>query len=94
MDKGCGPNNTVITIETPIIIGGSLSREDSAISLDEQDGTSTSSSGDSTKEKPGQTFATMTPKEVSLWIDRKMRFVFPLSFIIFNALFWTLVYCL
>nr|XP_016931338.2 pH-sensitive chloride channel 2 [Drosophila suzukii] len=94
MDKGCGPNNTVITIETPIIIGGSLSREDSAISLDEQDGTSTSSSGDSTKEKPAQTFATMTPKEVSLWIDRKMRFVFPLSFIIFNALFWTLVYCL
>ncbi|XP_017065279.1 LOW QUALITY PROTEIN: pH-sensitive chloride channel 2 [Drosophila eugracilis] len=94
MDKSCGPNNTVITIETPIIIGGSLSREDSAISLDEQDETSTSSSSESTKEKPAQTFATMTPKEVSLWIDRKMRFVFPLSFIVFNALFWTLVYCL
>ncbi|XP_017039332.1 pH-sensitive chloride channel 2 [Drosophila ficusphila] len=96
LDKSCGPNNTVITIETPIIIGGSLSREDSAISLDEQDesSSSSSSSGDSPKEKPAQTFATMTPKEVSLWIDRKMRFVFPLSFVVFNALFWTLVYCL
>ncbi|XP_017122476.1 pH-sensitive chloride channel 2 isoform X1 [Drosophila elegans] len=95
MDKSCGRENTVITIETPIIIGGSFSREDSAISLDEQDESSNASSGDSTKEKPApQTFATMTPKEVSLWIDRKMRFVFPLSFIVFNALFWTLVYCL
>ncbi|KAH8294959.1 hypothetical protein KR018_004737 [Drosophila ironensis] len=95
MDKSCsGPNNTVITIETPIIIGGSLSREDSAISLDEQDESGSSTSGESAKEKPAQTFATMTPKEVSLWIDRKMRFVFPLAFIVFNALFWTLVYCL
>ncbi|KAH8242561.1 hypothetical protein KR032_000077 [Drosophila birchii] len=98
MDRSCSPNNTVITIETPIIIGGSLSREDSAISLDENDENESSggssSSGDSTKEKPPQTFATMTPKEVSLWIDRKARFVFPLAFILFNALFWTLVYCL
>ncbi|EDV42044.2 uncharacterized protein Dana_GF17199 [Drosophila ananassae] len=95
MDKSCGgPNNTVITIETPIIIGGSLSREDSAISLDEQDESSSNTSGETPKEKPPQTFATMTPKEVSLWIDRKMRFVFPVAFIVFNALFWTLVYCL
>ncbi|KAH8382356.1 hypothetical protein KR009_002997 [Drosophila setifemur] len=99
MDKSFGGprDNTVITIETPIIIGGSLSREDSAISLDEQDETetsSTSASSESEKEKPAQTFATMTPKEVSLWIDKKMRFVFPLAFVVFNALFWTLVYCL
>ncbi|XP_023293052.2 pH-sensitive chloride channel 2-like [Lucilia cuprina] len=39
-------------------------------------------------------WSTMTPHEVSLWIDRKARFVFPLAFIIFNAFFWTFVYCL
>ncbi|XP_001357942.3 glycine receptor subunit alpha-4 isoform X1 [Drosophila pseudoobscura] len=97
MDKGCGANNTVITIETPIIIGnGGLSRENSSVSLAESEmgSASTANLTDSEKEKPAQTFATMTPKEVSLWIDRKMRFVFPLAFILFNALFWTLVYCL
>ncbi|KAH8381338.1 hypothetical protein KR093_002828, partial [Drosophila rubida] len=101
-NKVCGssPNNTVITIETPIIIGADLlSRENSASSL--EDGSSSLSSSSTAQltdaqqaEKPPQTFATMTPKEVSLWIDRKMRFVFPLAFIVFNALFWSLVYCL
>ncbi|XP_013103747.2 pH-sensitive chloride channel 2 [Stomoxys calcitrans] len=39
-------------------------------------------------------WSTMTPHEVSLWIDRKARFLFPIAFIIFNAFFWTFVYCL
>ncbi|ALC47833.1 CG11340 [Drosophila busckii] len=99
--SSCNKNSgdTVITIETPIILGGNgLSRENSSMSLDDN-ATSMSSSSTATltetpAEKPAQTFATMTPKEVSLWIDRKMRFVFPLAFIVFNALFWTLVYCL
>lgn len=43
---------------------------------------------------PNTSWSTMTPHEVSLWIDRKARFVFPLAFIIFNAFFWTFVYCL
>ncbi|KAH8310539.1 hypothetical protein KR044_001833, partial [Drosophila immigrans] len=97
---GNNPSNTVITIETPIIIGADLlSREDSSNSLGDS-GSSISSSSTAQltdpqqADKPPQTFATMTPKEVSLWIDRKMRFVFPLCFIVFNALFWSLVYCL
>lgn len=99
-NKICKSNqkNTVITIETPIIIGGDLSRENSAISLEDNNpsigSNSTATLSDNSTEKPPQTFATMTPKEVSLWIDRKMRFIFPLAFIVFNALFWTLVYCL
>ncbi|XP_032596387.1 pH-sensitive chloride channel 2 [Drosophila grimshawi] len=100
-NKVCGSNqnNTVITIETPIIIADGLSRENSAISLEENDvsissGSTAELTQSKPEEKPAQTFATMTPKEVSLWIDRKMRFIFPLAFLIFNALFWTLVYCL
>ncbi|XP_055836816.1 pH-sensitive chloride channel 2 isoform X1 [Episyrphus balteatus] len=39
-------------------------------------------------------WTTMTPQEISIWIDRRARFIFPLSFICFNAIFWTFVYCL
>ena len=46
------------------------------------------------KSLPNNSWSTMTPHEVSLWIDKKARFVFPLAFILFNALFWTFVYCL
>lgn len=46
------------------------------------------------KSSPNNSWSTMTPHEVSLWIDKKARFIFPLAFIIFNALFWTFVYCL
>lgn len=49
---------------------------------------------DEKKNKDNTSWSTMTPHEVSLWIDRKARFVFPLAFIIFNAFFWTFVYCL
>ncbi|XP_030370673.1 glycine receptor subunit alphaZ1 isoform X2 [Scaptodrosophila lebanonensis] len=91
-----GSNNTVITIETPIIIADGLSRGNSSLSLNDNATTDGGSTMQLTQTPPrsNQTFATMTPKEVSLWIDRKMRFVFPLAFIVFNALFWTLVYCL
>ncbi|XP_039960545.1 pH-sensitive chloride channel 2-like [Bactrocera tryoni] len=46
------------------------------------------------KKTSNDSWATMTPHEVSLWVDRKARFVFPLLFIIFNAIYWTFVYCL
>lgn len=35
---------------------------------------------------------TLTPQEISQWIDAKARVLFPLSFLIFNLLFWTFVY--
>ncbi|XP_075155662.1 pH-sensitive chloride channel 2-like [Haematobia irritans] len=61
--------------------------------------TMTSSIGDNEidsekKQNERNSWSTMTPHEVSLWIDRKARFLFPIAFIIFNAFFWTFVYCL
>uniref|UniRef100_A0A0A1XSF6 pH-sensitive chloride channel 2 n=1 Tax=Zeugodacus cucurbitae TaxID=28588 RepID=A0A0A1XSF6_ZEUCU len=37
-------------------------------------------------------WTTLTPQEISMWIDRKARCVFPIAFLVFNAFFWTFVY--
>jgi len=39
-------------------------------------------------------WTTMTPQEVAIWIDRKSRFFFPISFTLFNVFYWTFVYML
>ncbi|XP_004530542.1 glycine receptor subunit alpha-4 [Ceratitis capitata] len=37
-------------------------------------------------------WTTLTPQEISMWIDRKARLLFPLAFLVFNMFFWTFVY--
>lgn len=37
-------------------------------------------------------FTTMTPQEIAQWIDRRSRVVFPLSFVVFNVLYWGFVW--
>ncbi|KAJ3644767.1 hypothetical protein Zmor_022472 [Zophobas morio] len=40
------------------------------------------------------TWTKMTPQEVAIYVDRKARIVFPVTFLIFNVLYWVFVYCL
>ncbi|KAG8239965.1 hypothetical protein J437_LFUL019211, partial [Ladona fulva] len=39
-----------------------------------------------------KSFTTMTPQEIATWIDRRSRVVFPVSFLIFNMLYWGFVW--
>lgn len=39
-------------------------------------------------------WTTLTPQEIAIWIDRRARLVFPISFLVFNMFFWTFVYCI
>ncbi|XP_013103137.2 pH-sensitive chloride channel 2 isoform X1 [Stomoxys calcitrans] len=37
-------------------------------------------------------WTTLTPEQLSQWIDVRARVLFPLTFLVFNAFFWTFVY--
>lgn len=37
-------------------------------------------------------FTTMTPQEIAQWIDKRSRIVFPVSFLIFNLLYWSFIW--
>ncbi|XP_037936101.1 pH-sensitive chloride channel 2 [Teleopsis dalmanni] len=37
-------------------------------------------------------WTTLTPQEISMWIDSKARFLFPVTFLVFNMFFWVFVY--
>lgn len=37
-------------------------------------------------------FTTMTPQEIAQWIDKRSRIVFPVSFIVFNILYWSFIW--
>ncbi|XP_026468894.1 glycine receptor subunit alpha-3-like, partial [Ctenocephalides felis] len=53
---------------------------------------------DGENEEPAQivhhTWTTMTPQEISMWIDKRSRICFPIAFAIFNFFYWIFVYYL
>lgn len=42
-------------------------------------------------DKP-QSWTSMTPQEVAIWIDKRSRLVFPCAFLVFNIFYWAFVY--
>ena len=36
----------------------------------------------------GTSFTTMTPQQIAKWIDIRSRVLFPVSFLVFNIIYW------
>jgi hypothetical protein len=44
-------------------------------------------------ENPGGTsFTTMTPQQIAKWIDKRSRVLFPVSFLVFNIIYWGFIF--
>ncbi|XP_037817064.1 pH-sensitive chloride channel 2 [Lucilia sericata] len=89
-----GFNNYLTVHNLPIIttqcvdnvsISSNQNSADHVINMDNKD--ANNKNGENT------TFTSMTPQEIAMWIDRRSRFLFPIMFLAFNALYWTFVYC-
>lgn len=40
----------------------------------------------------GTSFTTMTPQQIAKWIDKRSRVLFPLSFLVFNIVYWGFIF--
>jgi hypothetical protein len=40
----------------------------------------------------GTTFTTMTPHQIAKWIDIRSRVLFPVSFLVFNIVYWGFIF--
>ena len=63
---------------------------DVKIKVDHNESQLTLDSNSNKKSPNGWT--TMKPQEISNWIDKRSRLVFPVAFLIFNIFYWSFVY--
>ena len=40
----------------------------------------------------GTSFTTMTPHQIAKWIDKRSRVLFPVSFLVFNIVYWGFIF--
>jgi hypothetical protein len=40
----------------------------------------------------GTSFTTMTPHQIAKWIDKRSRVLFPVSFLVFNIIYWGFIF--
>lgn len=40
----------------------------------------------------GTSFTTMTPQQIAKWIDIRSRVLFPVSFLVFNIVYWGFIF--
>ncbi|XP_070496885.1 pH-sensitive chloride channel 2-like isoform X2 [Chironomus tepperi] len=70
---------------------GGMSHGNSAVSVTIDAPPTSRELSEKEKEQQKITWTTMTPQQISIWIDKRSRVFFPCAFFVFNIFYWTFV---